>query len=340
MAIKIRCHQCRKRISIDVGFAGGYCRCPYCTAITRVPGGGESAAAALARPTRPETPELPGAGPPAPERPEFPGAPARDETPAPEGHEAVPLASPILVQGVVALILSALLALMVGGAIVAYLSWGRPGKGAPAGVPPARDAAADAPGEVDDDAAAPPAEEALFTLKGIRAAGMEFTPPVVYVVDASSGMSEFYDPAAAVVRYSVRSLGGEDRFNVVLVREEGAKSLAEGWAAGGEGGDARAQKFFQSHQPIGATDLKNGLRRALDAAPRTIVLLAAKEIAQPEGLIEQARDRGVAIFAVSLGAYADPTGALKALAERTGGKWRQFKRDELLEELGKAPPLP
>lgn len=335
MAIKIRCHQCHKRISIDVGFAGGYCRCPYCTAITRVPGGAESAVAALARPTRPETPELPGAGPPASERPEFPGAPAPGETPAPEGQEAVPLASPVFVQGVVALILSALLALMVGGAIVVYLSWGRPGKGAPA-----RDAAADVPAQVGEDAVAPPAREALFTLKGIRAAGMEFTPPVVYVVDASSGMSEFYDPAAAVVRYSVRSLGGEHKFNVVLVREEGVKSLAEGWAAGGEDGDARAQKFFQSYQPIGATDLKNGLRRALDAAPSTIVLLAAKEIAQPESLIEQARGSGVAIFAVSLGAYAQATKALKALAEGTGGKWRQFKRDELLEELGKAPPLP
>ncbi len=37
MAIKIRCADCRKRISVDQGFAGGMCRCPYCKAIVLVP---------------------------------------------------------------------------------------------------------------------------------------------------------------------------------------------------------------------------------------------------------------------------------------------------------------
>jgi len=37
MAIKIRCVDCKKKISIDEAFAGGVCRCPYCTAIVYVP---------------------------------------------------------------------------------------------------------------------------------------------------------------------------------------------------------------------------------------------------------------------------------------------------------------
>ncbi len=37
MAIKIRCADCRKRISVDQGFAGGMCRCPYCKSIVLVP---------------------------------------------------------------------------------------------------------------------------------------------------------------------------------------------------------------------------------------------------------------------------------------------------------------
>ncbi len=37
MAIKITCSKCSKRISIDEAFAGGVCRCPYCTTINDVP---------------------------------------------------------------------------------------------------------------------------------------------------------------------------------------------------------------------------------------------------------------------------------------------------------------
>ncbi len=37
MAIKITCNECSKRISIDEAFAGGVCRCPYCTTINDVP---------------------------------------------------------------------------------------------------------------------------------------------------------------------------------------------------------------------------------------------------------------------------------------------------------------
>ena len=37
MAIRVQCDRCTKRISIDEAFAGGVCRCPYCTAINNVP---------------------------------------------------------------------------------------------------------------------------------------------------------------------------------------------------------------------------------------------------------------------------------------------------------------
>jgi len=52
MAIKIRCVDCKKKISIDEAFAGGVCRCPYCTAIVYVPD--ESATSKRKR--RPEVP--------------------------------------------------------------------------------------------------------------------------------------------------------------------------------------------------------------------------------------------------------------------------------------------
>ena len=52
MAIKIRCVDCKKKISIDEAFAGGVCRCPYCTAIVYVPDDG----ATKKRKRRPEAP--------------------------------------------------------------------------------------------------------------------------------------------------------------------------------------------------------------------------------------------------------------------------------------------
>ncbi|MBN1553269.1 MAG: hypothetical protein JXA11_00875 [Phycisphaerae bacterium] len=52
MALKVRCSQCQKKISVDEAFAGSMCRCPYCKMIVQVP---ELALAAegVARPSRP-----------------------------------------------------------------------------------------------------------------------------------------------------------------------------------------------------------------------------------------------------------------------------------------------
>ena len=56
MATKIRCSECRKKISVDEAFAGSMCRCPYCKAIVMVPKPGDSTAKGLgSRPSRPTT---------------------------------------------------------------------------------------------------------------------------------------------------------------------------------------------------------------------------------------------------------------------------------------------
>ncbi len=56
MATKIRCSECRKKISVDEAFAGSMCRCPYCKAIVMVPKPGDSVAESLgSRPSRPTT---------------------------------------------------------------------------------------------------------------------------------------------------------------------------------------------------------------------------------------------------------------------------------------------
>ena len=79
MAIKIRCVDCKKKISIDEAFAGGVCRCPYCTAIVYVP---DDAAVKKDKKGRAEKPKRrPTAPSRRPESPTTTSKPSRPESP-------------------------------------------------------------------------------------------------------------------------------------------------------------------------------------------------------------------------------------------------------------------
>jgi len=314
----IRCHRCKKKISIDEAFAGGLCRCPYCKAITKV-AARAAAATERGRMERPDMPEAPAAGP---------------ATRQVEPHEAMPVASPVLVQGVVALIMSALLLILLGGGTAAIYLVLRDRRGGATG------GRGEGTVQIPATSAAIGAEEDPFRLPGMRVAGMEFTAPVVFVIDASSGMRDCYDLAAATVRHAIRSMGSRDRFHVLLTREEGVERLSSQWSGGGEPGDAKARQFFITHQPAGATDLKKGVEDGLALAPRTLVVLAAKGVDQPQTLIQRAKGQGTAIHAVFLAPDAEAAKSLKTLAEQTGGQFRQFRFERLLDQLESAPLLP
>jgi len=60
MAVKVRCSECRKKISVDEAFAGSMCRCPYCKAIVMVPAGGGSPARESGEGGRNVRPDQPG----------------------------------------------------------------------------------------------------------------------------------------------------------------------------------------------------------------------------------------------------------------------------------------
>ena len=66
MALKVRCSECRKKISVDEAFAGSMCRCPYCKSIVMVPI--EAAPVSPHAPKRSSRPTAPGAS-----RPKMPG---------------------------------------------------------------------------------------------------------------------------------------------------------------------------------------------------------------------------------------------------------------------------
>jgi len=53
MAVRIRCSECSKKISVDEAFAGSMCRCPYCKSIVVVPKRVALQGEAKLRPSRP-----------------------------------------------------------------------------------------------------------------------------------------------------------------------------------------------------------------------------------------------------------------------------------------------
>lgn len=299
-AMKVRCQQCRKKISIDDAFAGGMCRCPYCKAVTRS-GGRRRAGRPVARPERSDAPgEL--ATPPA----------QRTEEPAP-----VPMAKPVVLQGIVALILIGTMLVMVAVAVVLFSTG--PGAG--------------------PNAATSPGGENPFATGGRNVAGIEITPPVVYVVDASSGMSGLYDAAGAVVRHSIRSLESGDKFNVLLVREQGAEKLSDAMLTAGEGSDALVKEFFESRGPMGATELDPAVGQAAALSPGAVVIIAAKGPSDPSKLARQAVSAGCAIHGLRLGAEVAPE-TMAALTSATGGKCKAFRTDDIARWLEDLPPLP
>ena len=328
MAIKVRCQQCRKKISIDEAFAGGNCRCPYCKAITMVSGGG-----AVSHAARPDSPG----------RPDSPTEVAASQARQVESVEAVPLAKPVMVQGIVTLVMSVfvLLLLVVGVILVVKIRTGPDKPPAPNGAPDPVTNGTNGT-DVNGDNGQPPMPDPTnpFTAGGRQVAGMGIATPVVYIIDASSGMRDLYDPAVAVVRYSIRAMGRVGRFNVIVLSEEAAKPLAGTWTTGGDAGDAKAKQFLRAYQPAGATDLAEGFRRALALKPRTIVVLTGKAVGGADELAKQAKRAGVGIFAVMLEAPPDAVKVMKKLTAATSGKCRQFTGDEIADSLSEATPLP
>ncbi len=303
MSIKVRCKNCRKKIAIDEGFAGGVCRCPYCGALAEVPG--SAGDAGRDRPGRPDRPETPGA---------TGGGQAR-----PAQH-AVPVARPVLIQGIVAIVLLVLLVLMVSfSAVFFYMVLrGRDGGAQQAPIQP-------------------------IAASSQHVAGLPLRPPVVYVLDGGSGTGPMLGAGSALIRHSIRRLKDRQKFNVLFVEEGGFEKFTDRWAPGGGRADPLVKTFLANRLSAGATDLVSAMEAAFDLLPRSVVVVAGKppaEGARLAALARKARAAGIRIYGISLGSYPEVNEAMKQLAEKTGGGWRGFSETELVEYLRSAPPLP
>jgi DNA-directed RNA polymerase subunit RPC12/RpoP len=318
MALKIRCTDCQKKISIDEAFAGGVCRCPYCTALVFVPEANGKAsglarpAAPAARPDAPPTGQAPAIAAPA-------AALAAAKT---GGQDHIPMAQPVLLQGIVSIVLIAFLLLMVGVSIYLLL--------------------ANRPPPLPVETYSSPVNPYVPAVAGPVVAGdVSIEPPVVYVIDAGGGMTGVFDFARLMTRISVGSLSADQKFTVLLCGEEANTPMGDGWHDGGEKGKADVVEFLGKVQdPSGVTNIPQALAAAVALRPRTIVLLANKPVDDAMEEAAKARSSGIRIVTVLLegeqGRGAAAAESMKNLAG-PGGAFKQFPFGKLQEWVADAP---
>lgn len=318
MAIKISCTKCNKKISIDEAFAGGMCRCPYCSAIVAVPGslspggtvgrpsapppsrpaaptGRPAAPAAGARPSVPPPTPAPSAVPPLPDE-----APIEADTPV---H--IPTAQPVKIQGIISIVLLVMSLFLIGG--ISYALYSLFIKGPP-GPPPALET-----GNPLD----PPKD---------GSAGISMVKlgkgPIVYVVDYGSSMRDTYDSAVDMVRRSVPSLKGKYEYTVLMSGETEDKFVPPQFVKDDSGVKA-IEAFLQADAtPKGASEIPRALKAALDRKPREIVLIArSNSVMDTAEVAKQAKEQGVKIHTIAIDLEGDleKLSALSELAKTTGG---------------------
>ncbi len=301
MAIKIRCVDCKKKISIDEAFAGGVCRCPYCTAIVYVPDDAGQKNDTKRRPETPKPrPKAPGA------RPESPttaartakaetlvpvdtmaetaiDAPAPAKKPAPlktatqteaekaivaaRGQKNIPTAAPVKFQGIVAIILLVLMLGMLGGMVYLGIRLTKP------------------PGDGFVPENDPKKTNVFASTDFPSVAGkIKVTAPVVYLIDTSKPMGNAFEAAGNIVIASARSLKG-GKFNVILVGEEKDKTLSPQPIASDPAGIAKAKAFI-TMELCGEADQARGLQAALAMKAKTVVLLACDDAPRAKDVAE------------------------------------------------------
>jgi len=308
MAIKIRCTECRKKVSIDEAFAGGMCRCPYCSALVAVPAerGGAAAGRRPAAPpsNRPAAPNSRPAGPAA-------QGPAAAE----DAHAHVPMARPVKIQGAVTIVLLVLILAMVAGATFAAWRVFRPHRGMP---PPIET----------------PNSLIAVSVKGAGISTIKLgAGPIIYVLDFGSSMRDTYDAAVLMVRKSLASLTGGQQFDVLMCGETSDTFVPEQYASDSAAGAKALDGFLEAHPvPRGAPDIPRALKAALARRPGEIVLIArSNSLLDAAGIAEQAKRQSVRIHAIAIDLHGDPQKlqAVEDLAKATGGESRVHSSDEL-----------
>ena len=325
--MKIRCQHCRKKISIDDAFAGGFCRCPYCNEIVPVPSRGKSPAVE-ARPDRPESPqEL--------QQPPHIGPISS------ESAKSLPIANPVRIQGIITIVLSGFLLLILAFGIALLIKArasqnSKEGKGVNHTL---KEVQVQPSNEQDSETVFPEPAINPLTVRGI--AGMDFTSPVIFILDGTSSMQQLFDFGVALIRYSILAMGAGEKFNLIVVSEEGLFSPSDDWLEGGKDGDKRVKEFLSAYAPAGTADLFPAIARAILKKPKSIVIITNRSISNANKIIEKAHKASIKIYLVGLEPLeAGALETMKILASKTGGDFRHLTASEIMQWIDDAEPLP
>ncbi len=325
MAMKVRCTGCRKKISIDEAFAGSVCRCPYCKTINMVAGKSSSGAAG-----RPDTPGFRPDAPMTTAQQEAARQSATREVAATISEEHIPTADPVKVQGIVSLILIGAIVLMIG--VMIYMAILIAGSG---------ERKISEGGGTSGSGYVNPLDEKPKTV-----AGMNISAPVIYILDGGSGMEETFDFARVMTISSVKSLGDDQKFAVLIagVAQGDSWFPAGGLSDANESARASLKTFLDEYIPEGSAELPAGLEKALDraeklkneSAVKAIVMMVSRSFGDGTSgsaakLVERAKKLGITITIVGMTEFGKAAEGLKKFAELTGGESVSYGLDALMD---------
>jgi len=326
---------CKNGLEVDDAFAGGVCRCQYCGTIQTVPKPG-------ARPRAPGSPLQQSAG--APEEPKalyqvksrtgLSSAPSGLEELAEVVHSSglssglahrtsrnMTTASPAQQK---AANKATLIAFVVGFVVIAILS-----AGAMYLVFGSKDGGTTDTGS-DGGVATNIPSTPSFLQAELNA------DKVVYVIDRGDATANFFPVIKNLTTRSVRSLGGDRKFAVVLWNNGSDDAFPRSGSTYASSEEAEKLKTWFDDVSTGrATTVESAIQHAVEQSPGEIVLVTAKSD-QLEGsdfvnnVLNAVKGKSIKILTVTLG--DSPAGdPLKKIALETKGKFIHLTRQRLAE---------
>lgn len=347
--IQLTCTKCQALLTVDDGFAGGVCRCKHCGTIQTVP-------AQIRRPPTPTGVGVPHA-PDSPKTlfqvpsPSSPGASSLDElaqviassglsgtgltaerTRTPPPHAPRP--------NTTLLISTAAAALLLLAAVVAYLVT-HPSNPTVDQTPTQTQKSpphlANLPADPQlEPASSPQVSDPLSQLPAAKTPafmGLSLSgPSVVYLLDRGSGTIETYDHLKLAAFNSVDSLGPNIKFQVIFWETD--KTVA--WPTDAvtyatQQNASACRNALADVYCFGQSRIEPALQKALAQNPAEIVVATGK-IGLDDKFVSQVmaarKNSNAKIHTFCLGDTGSPD-ALKSLAQKTGGQFRQVSIPDL-----------
>ena len=251
----------------------------------------------------------------------------------------MPLAAPVRVQGIVTIVMLAiLLALLCGGGYVVATRLSKSGDGGGNG----QKSNGGQTGVNDNGGKMNPFLGTGLIGGGPGVDGMEIDSPIIYCIEGGSSMAETLNYAVGMTRVSIRALSGNHRFNMAIGEEGGAgddswyRFLLKDYTGGGPMGELAVSKPLDEVTGSGAPSIPRLLKAAIARKPHTIVLFASKPIYDTEELGKLAKAQGVRIVTICLTDDTAIAGQMAKLAELTGGASRAHSPRQLDRWAGAA----